>query len=153
MYILLFISNFMLDLFNLYLSIMKKSTTALLLLIGLTLFFALGVILYSQMEEIQPKMLIIYLLIGVIALISIVIAIKKMKEEKEGQPIEDEFTTQIKYKAGYYAYLASMYMWLFIFLFRSIFPDVETLVGGGILLSGAIGFVCKIIAKQQINEN
>jgi hypothetical protein len=132
---------------------MKKSTTALLLLIGLTLFFTLGVILYSQMEEIQPKMLIIYLLIGVIALISIVIAIKKMKEEKEGQPLEDEFTTKIKFKAGYYAYLASMYMWLFIFLFRSIFPDVETLIGGGILLSGAIGFVCKIIAKQQINEN
>ena len=153
MYIMLFISNFMLDLFNLYLLSMKKSTTALLLLIGLTLFFTLGVILYSQMEEIQPKMLIIYLLIGVIALISIVIAIKKMKEEKEGQPLEDEFTTKIKFKAGYYAYLASMYMWLFIFLFRSIFPDVETLIGGGILLSGAIGFVCKIIAKQQINEN
>ena len=150
---MLFISNFMLDLFNLYLLSMKKSTTALLLLIGLTLFFTLGVILYSQMEEIQPKMLIIYLLIGVIALISIVIAIKKMKEEKEGQPLEDEFTTKIKFKAGYYAYLASMYMWLFIFLFRSIFPDVETLIGGGILLSGAIGFVCKIIAKQQINEN
>ena len=150
---MLFISNFMLDLFNLYLLSMKKSTTALLLLIGLTLFFTLGVILYSQMEEIQPKMLIIYLLIGVIALISIVIAIKKMKEEKEGQPLEDEFTTKIKFKAGYYAYLASMYMWLFIFLFRSIFPDVETLIGGGILLSGAIGFVCKIMAKQQINEN
>ena len=107
---MLFISNFMLDLFNLYLLSMKKSTTALLLLIGLTLFFTLGVILYSQMEEIQPKMLIIYLLIGVIALISIVIAIKKMKEEKEGQPLEDEFTTKIKFKAGYYAYLASMYM-------------------------------------------
>ena len=150
---MLFISNFVLDLFNLSLSIMKKSRTALLLLIGLTLFFTLGVLLYSQMAEIQPKMLIIYVLIGIVALISIVVAIKKMKEEKEGQPLEDEFTTQIKYKAGFYAYIASMYMWLFIFLFRSIFPDVETLVGGGILLSGVIGFACKAIAKQQINEN
>ena len=150
---MLFISNFVLDLFNLSLSIMKKSRTALLLLIGLTLFFTLGVLLYSQMAEIQPKMLIIYVLIGIVALISIVVAIKKMKEEKEGQPLEDEFTTQIKYKAGFYAYIASMYMWFFIFLFRSIFPDVETLVGGGILLSGVIGFACKAIAKQQINEN
>ena len=150
---MLFISNFVLDLINLYLSIMKKSRTALLLLIGLTLFFTLGVLLYSQMEEIQPKMLIIYVLIGIVALISIVVAIKKMNEEKEGQPLEDEFTTQIKHKAGFYAYIASMYMWLFIFLFRSIFPDVETLVGGGILLSGVIGFVCKVITKRQVNEN
>lgn len=132
---------------------MKKSITVLVLLIGLTLFFTLGVLLYSQMEEIQPKMLIIYLLIAIVAVISIVGAIKKMNEEKEGQPLEDEFTTQIKHKSGFYAYIASMYMWLFIFLFRGIFPDVETLVGGGILLSGIIGFSCKAIIKRQINEN
>jgi len=131
---------------------MKKSTTALLLLVGLTLTFTLGVLAYSQMAEIQPKMLLIYGLIGIVALISIVVAIKKMKEEKEGQPIEDEFTTQVKYKSGFYAYIASMYMWLFIFLFRGLFPDTETLVGGGILLSGVIGFVCKGIVRRQINE-
>ncbi len=150
---MLFISNFVLDLINLFLSIMKKSRTTVLLLIGLTLFFSIGVLLYSQMAEIQPKMLIIYALIGIVALISVVVAIRKMKEEKEGQPLEDEFTTQIKYKAGFYAYIASLYMWLFIFLFRSIFPDVETIVGGGILLSGVIGFACKVVAKRQINEN
>ena len=132
---------------------MKKSTTALLLLIGLTLFFTIGVLVYSQMSEIQPKMIIIYGLIGLVALISIGVAVKRMREENEGQPNEDEFTTQIKHKAGFYAYIASMYMWLFIFLFRGLFPDIETIVGGGILLSGIIGFVCKAIVKQQINEN
>jgi len=146
---MLFISNFVLDLYYLIFSIMKKSTTTLLLLIGLTLFFALGILLYSQMSEIQPKMLIVYGLIGIVALISIGIAIKKMKEEKEGQPVEDEFTTKIKHKSGFYAYIASMYMWLFIFLFRGLFPDIETIVGGGILLSGVIGFTCKAIVKQQ----
>ena len=132
---------------------MKKSTTVLLLLIGLTLFFTIGVLVYSQMSEIQPKMIIIYGLIGLVALISIGVAVKRMREENEGQPNEDEFTTQIKHKAGFYAYIASMYMWLFIFLFRGLFPDIETIVGGGILLSGIIGFVCKTIVKQQINEN
>ncbi|MCP4977476.1 MAG: hypothetical protein GY931_15080 [Maribacter sp.] len=131
---------------------MKKSLYILLLLVGLTLTFVLGIIVYSQMAEIQPKMLIIYALIGIVALISIFVAIKKMKEEKEGQPIEDEFTTLVKYKSGFYAYLASMYMWLFIFLFRDISSDVETLLGGGILLSGVIGFVCKFFVKQQLNE-
>ena len=104
------------------------------------------------MEEIQPKMIIIYCLIGIVAVISIVIAIKKMKEEKEGQPIDDEFTMQIKHKAGFYAYIASLYMWLFLFLFRGVFSDVETLIGGGILLSGLIGFVCKAIVKEKFND-
>ena len=104
------------------------------------------------MEEIQPKMLLIYGLIGIFAIISILGAVKKMKEEKEGQPIEDELTTQIKHKAGHDAYIASLYMWLFIFLFRDFFPDTESLVGGGILLTGLIGFIAKIIVKRKFNE-
>lgn len=131
---------------------MNRSKTTLLLLVGLTLFFALGILFYAQMSEIQPLMMVIYGLIGVVALISIGISIKKMKEEKEGQPFEDEFTMMLKYQAGYNAYIASMYMWLFIFLFKDLFPDVETMVGGGILLSGVIGFVCKMIVKHQLND-
>ena len=61
-------------------------------------------------------------------------------------------TTQIKYKSGYYAYLYSMYMWLFIFLLKDKFPDVETMLGGGILLSALIGFIVKIIVKRNLNE-
>jgi len=41
-------------------------------------------------------------------------ALKKDKEEKLGLPVEDELSNQLKYKAGYQA---SMYMWLFIFIF------------------------------------
>lgn len=129
-----------------------KAKRTLLILVGLILTFSAGILAYSQMAEIQIKMMVIYGLIGIVAIISIFIAIKKMKEEKQGQPIEDEFTTQIKYKAGFYAYISSMYMWLFIFLFRGFFPDTETLVGGGILLSGVIGFVSKMIVKHKIDE-
>ncbi|MBC8266603.1 MAG: hypothetical protein H8E84_06510 [Flavobacteriales bacterium] len=94
-----------------------------------------------------------YLLIGLIALVSIIISIRKMKEEKEGQPMEDEFTTQVKHKSGFYAYIASLYMWLFIFLFKDILSsDPEILIGGGILLSGVIGYTCKLIVKRELNE-
>ena len=141
-------SNFVLDIYNLIFSIMNKSKTIVLLLVGLTLFFTIGILGYSQMAEIQPKMIIIYSFIGIIALISIVLALKKMREQKEGQPIEDEFTTQIKHKAGFHAYIISMYMWLFLFLLRGFFSDVETLVGSGILLSGLIGFICKAYIKR-----
>lgn len=129
-----------------------KAKRALMILVGLTLTFAAGILTYSKMDDIQPKMLIIYGLIGLVAMVSIGIAIKKMKEEKEGQPYEDEFTTKIKHKAGHDAYIASLYMWLFIFLFKDLFPDVETMVGGGILLSGVIGFVCKQLARSKFNE-
>ncbi len=132
---------------------MKKSKKLLLLLVGLTFTFTLGVLSYSQMAEIQSKMLIIYLLIGLVAVLSIAFAMRKVKEEKEGQPLEDELTTNIKHKAGYYAYLSTIYMWLIIFLFKDLLSDnTETLIGGGILLSGVIGFVCKEIVTRKLNE-
>jgi len=129
-----------------------KAKRALLILVGLTLIFSVGILAYPQITELPPKMLLIYGLIWFVAIKSIFLAIKKMKEEKQGQPINDEFTTQIKYKAGFYAYITSMYMWLFLFLFRWLFPDIETIIGGGILLSGVIGFICKMIVKQNIND-
>ncbi len=129
-----------------------KTKRALLVITGLALFFSVGVLIYLQMTEIPTKIMLVYLLIGVLAIISVLYAFKKMKEEKEGQPKEDEFTNHIKYKSGYYAYVASMYMWLFLFLFRSYFPDIETIVGGGVLLSGLIGFISKIMAKREIYE-
>jgi magnesium-transporting ATPase (P-type) len=129
-----------------------KTKKALLILVGLTLTFSIGILVYSQRAVIQPKMLLIYALIGIVAIISIGIAFKKMNEEKEGQPLDDEFTMHIKYKAGFYGYIGSLYMWLFLFLFRDFFPDTETLVGGGILLSGVIGFTSKMIVKNQLDE-
>lgn len=129
-----------------------KTKRLLIILVGLTITFTVGIFAYSKMEEIQPKILLIYGLIGVVAIISILRAIKKMKEEKEGQPFEDELTTQIKHKAGHDAYIASFYMWLFIFLFRDLFSDTETMIGGGILLTGLIGFISKAIISRKFNE-
>jgi len=129
-----------------------KTKRALLVITGLALFFSVGTLVYLQMTEIPIKIILVYLLIGVLAIISVFYAFKKMKEEKEGQPKDDEFTNQIKYKSGYYAYVASMYMWLFLFLFRSYFPDIETIVGGGVLLSALIGFISKMMVKREINE-
>lgn len=128
-----------------------KSKRMLIILVGLTLIFSVGIFSYTQMGDIQPKMMIIYALIGLVAIASIFIALKKMKEEKEGQPLEDEMSTRIKFRAGHDAYIASLYMWLFIFLFRDLFPDTETMVGGGILISGLIGFIAKFLVKRKFD--
>jgi len=96
--------------------------------------------------------LVIFILIIAGGIIALVNAVKRDKEEKQGIPAEDELSTLMKYKSGYLAYMASMYMWLFIFLFKSKFPDVETMLGGGILLSALIFAIAKYVVKQKLNE-
>ena len=47
--------------------------------------------------------------------------------------------------------MASLYMWLFIFLFKDKFSDLETLLGGGILLPALISYFARVVVKKQIN--
>ena len=96
--------------------------------------------------------LYIFALIIIIGVIAFLRALKKHREEKAGRPTEDELSNLIKYKSGYFAYMASMYMWLFIFFFKDKFPDIETMLGGGILLSALIGFIAKVVVKKKLNE-
>ena len=96
--------------------------------------------------------LIIFILIIVIGVIALIGAFKRGEEEKEGLTLDDELSRLIKYKSGYYAYLWSMYMWLFIFLMKDKFPNIETMLGGGILLSAAISYMAKYVVKKKLNE-
>jgi len=96
--------------------------------------------------------LYIFILIVVLGTIAFVRALKRDKEEKEGLPAEDELSNLIKYKAGYLTYMTSMYMWLFIFIFKDKFPNVESMLGGGILLSALIFFITKVSIKKKFNE-
>lgn len=96
--------------------------------------------------------LILFILIigsGIVALYN---AFKKDKESNEGQPEEDELSNLIKYKSGYYAYMASLYMWLFFFLLKDKFPNIESLIGGGILLTALFSFLAKLYVKKQLHE-
>ena len=110
------------------------------------------IVLVKGTELLRGLDLLIFVLIVVIGAIALIQALKKDKEEREGFATEDELSTQMKYKSGYYAYLASMYMWLFIFLLKDKFPDIETMLGGGILLSALMAYIAKIIVKRNFNE-
>ena len=120
------------------------------ILITLTL---LGFIMVIRGPELLGGLeLFILVLIIVLAVVVFVNALKRDRDIKAGLPVDDELSTRIKYKAGYYAYLASMYMWLFIFLLKDNFPDVETMLGGGILLSAAISVIIKYVVKYKFDE-
>jgi len=121
--------------------------TIILLLIG-------GLILASADTDLFSGLnLVIFILIVALALIAFVKAFKKDREIKKGFPADDELSKRIKYKAGYHSFQASMYMWLFIFLLKDKFPDTETMLGGGILLSAFISFIITIYVKRNFNEN
>ena len=120
------------------------------ILITLTL---LGFIMVIRGPELLGGLeLFILVLIIVLGGVVFLNALKRDRDIKAGLPVDDELSTRIKYKAGYYAYLASMYMWLFIFLLKDNFPDVETMLGGGILLSGAISVTIKYMVKHKFDE-
>jgi len=132
---------------------MKISRKALLITSILITAVILGfIVLVRGTELLKGLDLFIFALIIILGVVAFANAFKRNKEVSEGFTIEDELSRLLKYKAGYQAYMASMYMWLFIFLFKDKFPDVETMLGGGILLSAAIAMIAKFLVKKQFNE-
>jgi hypothetical protein len=78
---------------------------------------------------------------------------RRYKEEKEGFAVEDELSTQIRYKAGYYSFNAALYIWLAIFLFQQFIPDTETMLGGGLLLSMIVSMGIRAYLTRSYDEN
>lgn len=119
----------------------------------LVMFSLLGFgVAYNKGFDFKGLDILIFALIVILGGIALYIAYKKDKSVAEGFPAEDEMSLLLKYKAGYFAFLWSMYMWLFIFIFKDKFPDVETMLGGGILLSALIFYIAKVMVKRGVNE-
>ncbi len=131
---------------------MKNSKFTPVTLISAVIVIVLLLIVVIEKGGILQKgvdFFIFYLAI-IIGIVALYFALRKNKERQTGQPEDDEMSMMIKYKAGYKTYMASMYMWLFIFLLRDKFPDVETMIGGGILLSAVIFFIKKYTVKKEM---
>jgi uncharacterized membrane-anchored protein len=133
---------------------MKQTKRALLLVSILIMLCIWGFIAAYRTGFIPTGLdVFIFALIIIAGIYAFVTHLKQHKDVQSGFPAEDEMSTRIKYKAGYYAFLASMYMWLFIFLFKDLFPDVETMLGGGILLSATLSIVIKTYLTRHYHED
>lgn len=95
----------------------------------------------------------IFAMIMIGGVYAFVVQMRRYKDVKSGFPPDDELSTQIRHKAGYYAFITSMYVWLFAFLFQRHFGDVETILGFGILLSAVISIVIKAYLTRHYHEN
>lgn len=95
----------------------------------------------------------IFMLIMIIGIYKLMINTKKHKAIEEGFPAEDEMSNRIEYQAGYYAFNTSMYIWLFIFFFKDLFPDIESMLVGGILSSVAVFIGIKHYLERNFHEH
>lgn len=133
---------------------MKQAKHAVLLVSILAMLVIWGFIAVYQAGFIPTGLdIFIFVLIMIGGIYAFVTHFRRYKDVKSGFPAEDEMSSRIKYKAGYYAFIASMYIWLFIFLFKGLFPDIETMLGGGILTSAVLAMVIKSYLTRHYHEN
>ncbi len=94
--------------------------------------------------------------IGFFVLLLLMIAtqlLKRHKDTQTGVPDEDERSTLIKYKAGYYSFFASGYVWIFIGLFGGRFSDVSVVVASGIMVSLVLSIGVKSYITAHYHED
>jgi len=133
---------------------MKQTKNTLLLVSVLVMFSIWGFIAIYKAGFIPTGLdIFIFAMIMIGGIYAFVTQMKRHKDIESGFPVEDEMSTRIKYKAGHHAFMASMYMWLFIFLFKDHFPDVETMLGGGILLSGVMAMLIRSYLTRNFHED
>jgi hypothetical protein len=96
---------------------------------------------------------LIFAMIMIGGVYAFVVQMRRYKDIKSGFPPDDELSTQIKYKAGYYAFITSMYVWLFVLLFQRHFGNVDVMLGFGILLSAVISIAIKAYLTRHYHEN
>jgi len=142
-----------LDLHNLTVKTMKNRKKRFMITFISIMVISLGYIYLDKGTELFKGLeLIIVLLITIAGIMALIRVIKKDKNLNEGLPEDDELSTKIKYKSGYYAYMATMYIWVIIFILKDLFPDKQSMLGGGILLSALISFVAKYFVKKNFYE-
>lgn len=95
----------------------------------------------------------IFLMIMIAGIYAFVIQMKKYKDMQSGFPADDELSEQIKYKAGYLAFISSIYVWLALFLLKEWFTDYDTLFGIGVLLPAVLFIVIRSYLSRNYSED
>jgi nicotinamide riboside transporter PnuC len=140
---------------------MKQTKSALVLVSVLIMSCIWGFIIAYKSGYIPTGLHVLILaLIMIAGIYAFVTHLKQHKDVQSGFPAEDEMSTRIKYKAGYYAFLASLYMWLFVFMFKGVFDvsgiresGIDAILGGGIMTMAVISIVIKIYLTRHYHEN
>lgn len=147
---MLFISNFVLELFN---NNKMRKSLALFIIAGLVIMTS-GLWLFKSFELLNTMD---YLHFGVIAMIfgfAIFIGLKRLRSEKRGEPLEDELSKKILQRSAAISYYISLYIWVFlIFLKDRVEFETEELLGTGILVMAVTFGISWIILNSKGIKN
>lgn len=118
---------------------MKKTRTALILMLAGTVSFSVGLWLYAQQEPLTLTEYSIAALVLLVVIFGFVIGMRRIRDVKRGLPAEDELSHQIKQKAAASAFTGSFYLWMLIAMFvvdSGLRPELP--VGVGLLGMGVL---------------
>lgn len=102
---------------------------------------------FNAYEGFDFTQLVLMFAVGGIMLFKL---IRKDRDEQAGMATEDELSEMINYKAGYYAFEYSAYLWVVIFFYMDKFPDTHTMLIFGMIISGVIRLISHFIVTYKL---
>lgn len=141
---MLFISNFVLDIYNINLNFMKRSIVIFIIAALVLITTGLWILSPGAIGDTME-----YLHFGIILLIvlfALFIGYKRLKSEKRGEPSEDELSKKVLQKTAAWSYYISLYIWVaMIYIKDRIVMDTEIMLGTGILAMAVTFAVCWLV--------
>lgn len=120
---------------------MSKTKTMLLMVIAGSVAFSVALWFYMQKAPMAMREIVVACLVGLIVLASVLIASKRIKNEKKGLSNDDELSLRIKERAAAISFTGSFLIWNFILLFLA---DKQlsnaAVIGVGIIAQGLLFF-------------
>lgn len=127
---MLFISNFVLGIYNKSFKVMKRAVIIFVLaaLVLISTFWWLAESGVNLTALLQVP--VILMVVG----LAVFIGIRRLKSVRRGEPAEDELSRKIQGKASSISFYISIYLWLAIMFYSDkVQLETHTLIGVGIL--------------------
>lgn len=129
---MLFISNFVLDIYNIKSFVMKR--TVLIFVLAALVLLTCAYWFRNSIPNLNFIELMNFVIILMVVGLAIFMGVKRIRSFKRGEPAEDELSKKILVKTSSISYYASIYLWLSIMYFSERLNLANhTLIGLGIL--------------------
>jgi hypothetical protein len=115
--------------------------------VGVVMLVLMTMAVYmANAGNLDPIEILIFVLVMLIVMGTLVILMNKSRNMKAGLPLEDELAKKVAWKAGYYAYLSSVWVAVGALWYNTLFGEkigarelsAEHVVGLVVLLPGAV---------------
>lgn len=152
LFCMLYKSNFVLEINNKIMHVMKKSSTVFL--VAVLVLITTGLWIFSSSGSFKATDLVHFGVIVLVAGFALFFGYKRLSSERRGEPVEDELSKKVMQKAAAISYFISLYLWVFlIFLKDRVEMETEELLGTGILGMAVIFAIAWAIVNYQGIKN